>query len=139
MQPQNNPQMGYNLPPAMPNQLPQVGPNQAPYANPEASGFSAEQAGYAAPAGAIPMPPIQPVMPIYPTQPGPMPAVGQTTQSVVPDPTSDADLIEKAWVLKAKQIIEGTKEDPFQQSRNLTILKADYMQKNFNKSIKLGE
>lgn len=131
--------MGYNLPPAMPNQLPPLGPNQVPYGSPETAGMSAEQSAYAPPAGAIPMPPMPPMIPVFPAQSGPMPVVAQTTQGVVPDATSDADLIEKTWVLKAKQIIESSKEDPYQQSKNLTILKADYMQKNFNKTIKLGE
>jgi general stress protein 26 len=50
----------------------------------------------------------------------------------------DKDLIEKEWVNKAKAIVERTQEDPYKQSEDLTVLKADYMKKQFNKTIKLS-
>jgi hypothetical protein len=52
---------------------------------------------------------------------------------------SDKDLIEREWVDKAKAIVNKTRDDPFQQSEELTVLKADYMKKEFNKSIKLDK
>jgi hypothetical protein len=52
---------------------------------------------------------------------------------------NDSDLIEKAWVNKAKQIVEQTRDDPYKQSEELTIFKADYMKKQYDKSIKLSK
>lgn len=56
----------------------------------------------------------------------------------LPD-AQDSDLIEKEWVHKAKAIVEQTKEDPYKQSEALTMFKADYMKKRYNKTIKLGQ
>lgn len=54
-----------------------------------------------------------------------------------PPVADDVDLIEKEWVNKVKEIVEKTKNDPYEQSKQLTVLKADYLQKRYNKSIKL--
>ncbi len=76
---------------------------------------------------------------------GPLPAaptkndVTTTTNIVVPDTADDNDLIEKEWVAKAKQIIEKTRDNPYQQSQDITNFKSDYMQKRYNKSIKMSE
>lgn len=53
----------------------------------------------------------------------------------VPDEAADNDLIEKEWVLKAKQIVEHTSEDPFLQQQELSKIKADYMKKRYNKDL----
>jgi hypothetical protein len=66
-------------------------------------------------------------------------AVPATTNVVVPDVADDQDLIEKEWVSKAKQIVEKTRNDPYQQSQELTVFKSEYMQKRYNKSIKMSE
>jgi hypothetical protein len=66
-------------------------------------------------------------------------AVSTTTNVVVPDVADDQDLIEKEWVSKAKQIVEKTRNDPYQQSQELTVFKSEYMQKRYNKSIKMSE
>lgn len=52
-----------------------------------------------------------------------------------PEEASDSDLIEKEWVLKAKQIVEHTSEDPYVQQQELNKMKADYMKKRYNKDI----
>lgn len=52
-----------------------------------------------------------------------------------PEEAADADLIEKEWVLKAKQIVEHTAEDPFSQQEELSKMKADYMKKRYNKDL----
>lgn len=56
-----------------------------------------------------------------------------------PEIADDNDLIEKEWVSKAKEIIEKTKDDPHQQSDVLTLFKADYIKKRYNKTIKTSE
>ena len=62
-----------------------------------------------------------------------------TTNIVAPLTADDNDLIEKEWVNKAKQIVERTKHDPSQQSNEINVFKADYLQKRYNKTIKLSE
>lgn len=53
----------------------------------------------------------------------------------VPEEAGDNDLIEKEWVLKAKQIVEQTAEDPYRQQEELSKMKADYMKKRYNKDL----
>jgi hypothetical protein len=72
--------------------------------------------------------------------PPPMPVkspVSSSTQDNPAQASDDSDLIEKEWVNKAKQIVEQTKDSPYQQSEELTVFKADYMKKRYNRAIKL--
>ncbi len=62
-----------------------------------------------------------------------------TSQTIAPDVAEDTDLIEKEWVDKAKQIVERTRDDPYEQSKELTLFKADYMKKRYNRTIKIDE
>lgn len=57
----------------------------------------------------------------------------------LPEEAEDTDLIEKEWVLRAKQIVDHTREDPHEQQRALSQMKADYMKKRYNKDIKLAD
>lgn len=66
-------------------------------------------------------------------------AASSTTISDVPSTADDADLIEKEWVVKAKTIVNGTLDDPYNQSKQLTAIKANYLQKRYNKNLKLSE
>lgn len=50
----------------------------------------------------------------------------------------DADLIEKTWVEKAKQIVTETHGDPHKQNNEINKVKADYIKKRYNKDIKLA-
>lgn len=118
-------------------------PMEAPSAAPNKGDKGAEKAPANAetapkPAGApatsapvsvpLPLPPASPVA----ATPAPTP-VGSTALPV----KDDSDLIEKEWVNKAKQIVEHTREDPYKQSEELTVFKADYMKQRYNKTIKL--
>jgi hypothetical protein len=47
----------------------------------------------------------------------------------------DGDLIEKEWVTRAKQIVDRTRQDPYQQTKELHKFKAEYMKKRYNKII----
>lgn len=60
---------------------------------------------------------------------------------IAPSPliAEDNDLIEKEWVDKAKRIVDSTRDDPYQQNREINKVKADYMKKRYNKDIKLTE
>lgn len=57
----------------------------------------------------------------------------------MPSIADDTDLIEKEWVVKAKEIVARTKQDPYQQNKEVEHMKADYMKKRYNKDIKTSE
>lgn len=84
------------------------------------------------------LPPI--TLPSVPNHP---PVINNVVQNatlpVVPMTADDNDNIEKEWVNKAKKIVEGSRDDPHRQSKELTLFKADYIQKRYNKTIKLDE
>ena len=123
-----------------------VGPNVAA----EQAGLPALSAPEQAPAAperlSIPLPPnpaaaVAQVAPIAAPAPqmAAQPDVSATTSVVVPNAADDQDLIEKEWVAKAKQIVEKTRNDPYQQSKELTVFKSDYIQKRYNKTIRMSE
>jgi len=125
-------QPGEQLPP------PGAGPEGRPEAVPGPVA-SAEQAS-------APPPTPSPFQVATPAQPAPPAPVSQAASDVTHTSKSsktklikDDDLIEKEWVDKAKRIVEQTREDPHQQSEQLTMVKADYMKKEYNKTIKVNE
>lgn len=65
--------------------------------------------------------------------------VSTTTPLTPATIVDDGDLIEKEWVNKAKQIVEANRDDPYKQSEELTVFKADYMKKRYDKNIKLSK
>ena len=83
-----------------------------------------------------------------PTLPTDLPAISLPTSMPATPPAASAkasdhiltddDLIEKEWVNKAKRIVEQTREDPYKQSENLTVFKADYIKQHYGKTIKLS-
>ena len=70
-----------------------------------------------------------------------IPSVGSTKKIVITDnlPANDADLIEKAWVIKAKAIVEKTKNNPFEQSNEIKKIRVDYQNKRFNSNLKIDK
>ncbi len=64
------------------------------------------------------------------------PGVPVSPQAATPLIADDADLIEKEWVLKAKQIVEHTKHDPYRQNEEMTKMKVDYLSKRYGRDIK---
>ena len=56
-----------------------------------------------------------------------------------PQIADDIDLIEKEWVEKAKEIVEKTKENPYLQNKAISEIKADYIQKRYNKQVAQSE
>lgn len=129
-----------NLPPPVTEQqpLPPAGQETSAPA-PETGSRGAEKAaGTAQPAAAMPAMPSMPIPPLPPAAAAPI-GVSTTTNSGVPNTADDTDLIEKEWVTKAKQIVERTRDDPHKQSEELTVFKADYLQKRYNKTIKVSK
>lgn len=100
------------------------------------------QAGRAVEAGAAPSPvnPLQQqVTQAAPPQPPVLPQPPVTSNPTTPIIADDSDLIEKEWVLKAKEIVARTRHDPYQQNKEVERIKADYMKKRYNKDIRVTE
>lgn len=119
-----------NLPPQDPELPRQAG------LRPEAGPLTAE----AAPAPAAPPPAgamtwLPPSVPVSPAGASAGAAAGQAAVVSAPADADDTDLIEKEWVMKAKQIVEQTKQDPYKQTKELHKFRADYMKKRYNKMI----
>lgn len=106
-------------------------PEQAAAA-PETAPSAPPQAMPIAPAIPVPIPPITTAQPAADD-------VTNTSKGVVTKVIEDKDLIDKAWVEKAKAIIDRTREDPHKQTEEMTGVKAQYLQENYNKSIKLSK
>ncbi len=121
------------LPPPMAEQVP--GSDNLP----EKAASGTEKAP-AAPQAAMPVPPTIPLPmpsgnPVMPVQDDAPVATSSSSLQV----SDDRDLIEKEWVNKAKAIVERNRNDPYKQSEELTLFKADYMKKHYNKTIKLNK
>jgi hypothetical protein len=134
----------------------QIGNELPPLHNPE-QGTQVPQNSFEVPTGAdqteigqalniergLSQAPPAPLPPI-PNQP-PMNAttISATAQSGVipgmPTIADDTDLIEKEWVIKAKEIVERTKHDPYQQNKQVERIKAYYLKKRYNKDVKVTE
>lgn len=126
----------------LPEPVPEQGPGAvSPAEEAPAGGELAPSPEAGKQAGAAP-PPVLPTIPL-PTPPAtPAPPVAAATPSTQGNPaqaSDDADLIEKEWVTKAKQIVEGTRDDPYKQSEELSVFKADYMKKRYNRTIKVSK
>jgi len=128
--------MSFELPPQQPL-TPEEGGQQEQAA--EAPPARSEQAGQQA---------AQPVVPVTLDD---IPATNQPIIAAPPqdiavpvptDPKSvaqDSDHIEQEWVDKAKAIIRRTQDDPYLQKDQMSRIKAEYIQKRFNKTIKTDE
>lgn len=85
--------------------------------------------------------PAIPAVPATPSAPSaddkaPSGAVSPVTADLK---AGDADLIEKEWIERAKLIVAKTHDDPHRQKTEMSKVKADYIQKRFNKNIKTDE
>ena len=135
MNPQTNGAPELNLPPPIVAEASTFDPNMVPaaaYETPAAPAATAAAGNPLMPAMTLPVPSA------------PLPLIAQgsvvnTASNANPAVADDADLIEKEWVQKAKDIIKQTQSDPHVQSKELNIFKADYMQKRYNKVLKLSE
>ena len=62
-----------------------------------------------------------------------------TNTGWMPQIADDTDLIEKEWILKAKEIVTQTAHDPHLQNREINKVRTDYLKKRYNKDVKLIE
>lgn len=67
------------------------------------------------------------------------PAQQMASSTQVPAAADDSVTLDKAMVLKAKQIVAQTADNPFEQNRQLAHIKADYLEKRYGKVIKVAE
>jgi hypothetical protein len=93
----------------------------------------------------------QPKQPALPAVPDDIPAAHQPVIGAPPqdavkpipvDPkatAADTDNIEREWVDKVKNVVARTQEDPHLQKEQVSRIKAEYIQKRFNKTIKTDE
>lgn len=93
---------------------------------------------------------LQPVVPIQgaPSLPIPAQPAAPTATAPVLNPlqvasstpaiAADDEVIEKEWVDKAKKIVDQTKDDPYQQEKEVSKLQADYLKKRYGKDVKLS-
>jgi hypothetical protein len=92
--------------------------------------------------------PKQPALPAIPDDipAADQPVIAAPPQDVAPpvpmDPkaaAADTDNIEREWVDKVKNVVARTQEDPHLQKEQMSRVKAEYIQKRFNKTIKTDE
>lgn len=124
------------MPPA-PGPVPQVGGAPAPPpAVPPAPITATTLPGPAS----TPSPVLRPTVPVHPVESQTPPTASQPGMAAnLPASADDTDVIEKEWVYKAKQVVAETRHDPYLQVREINKLRADYMQKRYNKELKLPE
>lgn len=114
---------------------PVVGPESAPNLPPLDASIErgqdryeqvAEAGAYAANSTGVPVG-LPAMGPATPVSAGSVPTDGQSTSG--PIVAADEDLIEKAWIDKAKEIIHQTQGDPRSRSEMVSNLRSDYQQK----------
>ena len=74
-----------------------------------------------------------------PAAPAGDPVAAAVASAAIPAIADDVDLIEKEWVDKAKQIVERTKDDPYEQNEAMSKMKNDYLKKRYNRDIKMRD
>jgi hypothetical protein len=125
-------QFNFNLPP-QPESL-EGGESQAEKGQ-EAAPAPQERKGRAAP------PPLPVIPDDIPAADAPVIAApaDDTAHPASAHPADDSDHIEPVWVNKAKEIIAKTHSDPYLQNDQMSKVKAEYIQKRFNKQIRTEE
>jgi hypothetical protein len=129
---------GMSLPPVSEQApLPSVGEVQPEVAVQAAGPERAPSAATAMPVAAQSAIPL-PMAPVAPVSSPPI-DTSEASKSSSGGLIKDNDLIDKEWVDKAKRIVERTRNDPHEQSDQLTGVKAEYMKKRYNKTIKISK
>lgn len=131
---------GISLPPPVAERAPtpvdgQETASQTPEQGPAAAPETASRVAMGQPAAGQPAQASTPIpIPPQTSQPD-----DTSTTPTATTPITDNDDIEKEWVNRAKQIVERTRNDPYRQSEELTLVKADYMKQRYNKIIKVSK
>jgi hypothetical protein len=115
--------------------------------SPEVEDNSLEQAAEA-PAAAPEKAGNQPQTPTLPLSLDDIPTAGQPALPVAASDDQisrasahaeipDGDHIPEVWIDKTKSVIAQTRQDPYIQKNEVSRIKAEYIQKRFNKQIKV--
>lgn len=117
----------------------------APLENGQDLAQATERRNTELPAAPAPVSPAQAAQSVQAADPqgmaGILPGLGPAQAPVI-DPSIDADdgeLIEKAWIDKAKAIVSQTRNDPHKQNAEMNKVKKEYIKKRYNKDVKLNE
>ena len=126
----------FNLPPPVAESPPAVG--ETPSSEPERSVAAAPESSGSRPSSppstAQAQDDVQQALPQGLQQA----AVPSSTQSAAtPSSTTNDVILDKEWVLKAKQIVKQTVNDPYAQNKQLAEVKAGYLQRRYGKVVKL--
>lgn len=54
---------------------------------------------------------------------------------ITPAVAADDDIIEKEWVDRAKKIVSDTRDDPYEQKKEVGYLQRSYLKKRYGKDI----
>ncbi len=143
--------MDHNTLPAPRFELPQpqVKPRQetlAPLEGDPNTGQATERRNTELPAAPAPVSPLLAAQSVAAAAPhgaagllsGLAPAKAPVIDDDMPE-AAEGDLIEKAWVQKAKAIVEQTKADPHLQNAEINKVKKEYIQKRYHKDVKLND
>jgi hypothetical protein len=141
MNPNRNESPGLSLPaPVAETGAPTFSAQENGQKNPETGTASAEKSTAISPPAMVPVS-TNPAPQITPPQAQSTTNddVTKSSKGVVSKVIEDKDLIEKEWVEKAKAIINQNRDNPYKQTEDITGVKAEYLEKNYNKSIKLSK
>ncbi len=83
-------------------------------------------------------PPVTPPVGMSAPDPATQAAATKFSQHA-PDVAEDVDLIEKEWVTKAKTIVDSTRGNPNEQSKEMSRFKADYLRTRYSRDIKVSD
>jgi len=85
--------------------------------------------------------PVLPVVTQLPTinQPTVVLPTSDDNSTTAARPVNDSSKMERQWIDKAKAIIAQTRDDPFTQKNEMSKVKAAYIEKKFNKKLKVDD
>jgi hypothetical protein len=86
------------------------------------------------PPGAVPLA-SAPTAPVHASMAVPLPVIVATDTN----DSDDTDEADEAWVAKAREVIDQTRDDPYTQTHALARLRADYLKSRFNRETKMNE
>lgn len=143
MQPKNNNQSPQAIPelPRPVVEMPQDRvASQAESSVGESSMNPSRKHATAQPAPQDPSTQLSPQQPIAPPV-DPVQSTSTSAQPITTGPASakDSDRIEKEWVKRAESVVASTKNDPYEQERQVSHLQVDYLKKRFGKDLSVPE
>jgi hypothetical protein len=74
-----------------------------------------------------------------PHQAPPTPSVSVQDDGGAVMADDDDDSLDEEWIQKAKVIVDQTRADPYQQSKEISKVKANYLKTHYNKDIKVAD